>query len=114
MVLRYDRSQYNDLPLPQFLKALRAEGVPCSSGYNMPLYKQPAFRREHVADLLGRSPEEVPDYPNLFLPMAEHFCAEEQVTLPQELLLADPNQLQLVVEAVAKVKAGAGELAKSV
>lgn len=111
MVLRYDRTQFADVPLGQFIKALRAEGVPCSSGYGMPLYKQPAFRREHVADLLGRSTEDIPDYPNLFLPVAEHFCAEEQITLPHQLLLAGHNELQMIVDAIAKIKANAGELA---
>jgi hypothetical protein len=75
------------------------------------LYKQPAFRREHVADLLGRRLGEVPDYPNLFLPVAEHFCAAEQITLPHELLLAGRAELQKVVDAVAKLKANARELA---
>jgi dTDP-4-amino-4,6-dideoxygalactose transaminase len=111
MVLRYDRRQFADVPLRRFVEALKAEGVPCSSGYGMPLYKQPAFRREHVANLLGRQVEEIPDYPHLHLPVAEHFCAEEQITLPHELLLADPGQLQLVVGAFAKLKAHAGELA---
>jgi hypothetical protein len=111
MVLRYDRSQFEDVPLKEFIAALRAEGVPCSSGYGMPLYKQQAFRREHVAELLGRPVEEVPDYPNMYLPVAERFCAEEQITLPHELLLADHSGLELVVEAVAKIKEHAGELA---
>lgn len=111
MVLRYDRTQFAGAPLGQFIKALRAEGVPCSSGYGMPLYKQPAFRGEHVADLLGRSTEDIPDYPNLFLPVAEHFCAEEQITLPHQLLLAGHNELQMIVAAIAKIKANAGELA---
>jgi dTDP-4-amino-4,6-dideoxygalactose transaminase len=111
MVLRYDRTQFADVPLGQFIKALRAEGVPCSSGYGMPLYKQPAFQGERVADLLGRSTEDIPDYSNLFLPVAEHFCAEEQITLPHELLLAGHNELQMIVDAIAKIKANAGELA---
>ena len=111
MVLRYDRSQFADVPLKRFVEALQAEGVPCDSGYGMPLYKQPAFRREHVADLLGRTLEDVPDYPNLFLPVAENFCAEEQITLIHHTLLAEPKDLQLIVDAVAKIKENAAELA---
>ncbi len=110
MVLRYDRSQFQNVPLGNFIAALRAEGVPCGSGYGMPLYKQPAFRREHVAELLGRPVTEIPDYPNMYLPVAERFCAEEQITLPHELLLADRSDLESVVEAVAKIKEHAGEL----
>jgi dTDP-4-amino-4,6-dideoxygalactose transaminase len=111
LVLRYDCSAFSDLPLQQFLAATRAEGVPWDSGYGMPLYKQPAFRREHVAGLLGRPLDQVPDYPNLHLPVAEKFCAEEQLTLPHEVLLAEEAQLQLLLDAVIKVKEHAAELA---
>jgi dTDP-4-amino-4,6-dideoxygalactose transaminase len=110
MILRYDRRQFAGAPLRRFIEALKAEGVPCGSGYGIPLYKQPAFRRELVAELLGRRPEELPDYAHLHLPVAEHFCAEEQMTIPHELLLADRNSLQMVIEAIAKIKANAEEL----
>lgn len=111
MVLRYDRDQFAGVPLPRFLQALQAEGVPCSSGYGIPLYRQAAFRREHVAELLGRRLQDVPDYPSLHLPVAERFCAEEQVTLPHSVLMADPSELDKIVEAAAKIKAHASELA---
>ena len=112
MVLRYDRSQFADVPVSRFIEALRAEGVPCSSGYGMPLYRQPAFGREHVADLLGRKIDEVPDYPNLFLPVAEHFCTEEQITIPHPVLLADRDGVEAVLETVLKVKTHAEELSE--
>ncbi len=110
-ILRYDRSQFAGVTRDRFLQALRAEGVPCAAGYEMPLYKQAAFKREHVASLLGRRPEDVPDYPNLRLPVAERFCAEEQITIPHPVLLAEETSLQLIVDAVAKIKAHADELA---
>jgi dTDP-4-amino-4,6-dideoxygalactose transaminase len=112
MVLRYDRSQAADVPLGRFVEALRAEGVPCSSGYGMPLYKQPAFRRQHVAELLGRNVEELPDYANLHLPVAEHFCAEEQITIPHQTLLAGREDLEQLIDAFAKVKRHASELTR--
>lgn len=110
MVLRYDRRQFADAPLASFIKALNAEGVPCYSGYGMPLYRQQAFRREHVAELLGKLPSAVPDYPNLRLPVAERFCSEEQVTIPHPVLLADAKDLDYIIAAVAKLKTNAVEL----
>ena len=110
MVLRYDRLPFADVPVGQFTRALRAEGVPCGNAYGMPLYRQPAFRREYVAELLGRKVKEIPDYPKMHLPVAEHFCAEEQVVFPQQLLLADRDGLQAVLDAVAKIKTNAKEL----
>ena len=110
MVLRYDSREHAGVPVRRFTEALRAEGVPCGNAYGIPVYKEPAFQREYVADLLGRSVEEIPDYPNMFLPVAEHFCAEEQLILSQQLLLADREELQIVLDAMAKVKDRAEEL----
>jgi dTDP-4-amino-4,6-dideoxygalactose transaminase len=110
VVLRYDRAQFAQVPLRRFIEALRAEGVPCGSGYGIPLYRQPAFRREYVAELLGRPLEEIPDYPNLYLPVAERFCAEEQATIPHQVLLAGEAGIQAILDAVAKIKANADEL----
>ena len=110
VVLRYDQSQFGEVPLLRFIEALKAEGVPCSSGYGMPLYRQPAFERRYVARLLGRPVAEVPDYPNLNLPVAERFCAQEQITIPHPVLLAGQEGMQAVLEAVARIKAHVDEL----
>ena len=113
MVLRYDRREFADVPVSRFTEALQAEGVPCGNAYGIPVYRQPAFAREYVAGLLGRAVEEIPDYSNMHLPVAEHFCAEEQIIFGQELLLAEQSGLQLVLNAVAKVKGKAKDLATS-
>jgi dTDP-4-amino-4,6-dideoxygalactose transaminase len=110
VILRYSRAEFEDVPLSRFVKALQAEGVPCSSGYGIPLYKQPAFCREHVADLLGLANEEVPDYQNLHLDVAEHFCAEEQITILHPLLLAENDDMEMVLDAISKIKANVSEL----
>ncbi len=110
LVLRYDGREFADVPLRTFITALQAEGVPCGSGYGMPLYKQPAFARAYVAELLGRAVEDVPDYPNLYLPVAEHFCAEEQITIPHAVLLSGPEGMRAILDAIAKLKAHAAEL----
>jgi dTDP-4-amino-4,6-dideoxygalactose transaminase len=110
MVLRYNKKQFGNVPLEKFINALRAEGVPCGSGYGLPICRQPAFRREHVAELLGLEPAEVPDYPNMHLPVAEKFCYEEQITIQHEVLLAEKPDLQLILDATEKIKANPQEL----
>jgi len=109
-VIRYDSEQFDGLHRDRFVEALRAEGVPCSTGYGIPLYKQPAFKRERMEPLLAESSKPWPDYENTYLPVAEHFCAEEQITLPHQVLLADSSGIQAILEAVAKVKRNAREL----
>ncbi len=53
----------------------------------------------------------MPDYPNLHLPIAEWYCAEEQITIAHAALLAEKSSLQLIIDAVAQIKAHAEELA---
>ncbi|MEA3345819.1 MAG: DegT/DnrJ/EryC1/StrS family aminotransferase [Chloroflexota bacterium] len=110
-VIRYDSEQFGGVHRDRFVEALRAEGVPCGAGYGMPLYKQPAFERERIEPLLPESSKPWPDYENMYLPVAEHFCAEEQITLPHQVLLADRSGLQAILDAVAKVKENADEIA---
>lgn len=58
---RYKREAFNNLSKEKFVRALRAEGVPADVSYGMPLYKQPAFRKEQVRSLLPPG-SEIPIY----------------------------------------------------
>ncbi len=109
-VARYDSEQFGGLHRDRFIEALRAEGVPCGVGYGMPLYKQPAFTREKIEPLLAESTKPWPDYENLYLPVSERFCAEEQITIPHQVLLADRSGMQAILDAVAKIKQNVGEV----
>ena len=83
--------------------------MPCGAGYGMPLYKQPAFSRAAITPLLAESSKPWPDYEHMFLPAAERFC-QEQVTIPHEVLLTGRDGMQMILDAVAKIKANAGEI----
>ena len=63
----------------RFVEALQAEGIPCSAGYPVPLYKQPLFR--HV-----QHPPDLPPYHELELPQVTQLC-NEVIWLTQNLLL---------------------------
>lgn len=107
-VLRYNRDEFGGLPRDRFVEALRAEGVPCGIGYGTPLYRQPAFSQGSI-DAMYAPGTRLPLYEEQYLPAVERFCAEEQVTIPHPVLLADRASLSLLVEAVAKIKANARE-----
>ena len=109
-VIRYNSEEFGGVHRDRFVEALRAEGVPCGAGYGMPLYKQPAFKRDRIEPLLAESSRPWPDYENMHLPVAEHFCAEEQITLPHQVLLAGDSGIQAILDAVAKIKKNTGEL----
>lgn len=107
-VIRYYPEEFQNVPRERFVAALNAEGVPAGVGYGMPLYKQPAFKREN---LKGVFPEgwKVPNYENLNLPGAEEYCKRE-VTLPHQILLGGRGAADLVVAAIEKIKENVDEL----
>ncbi len=113
LVLRYDAEAFAGVPRERFVQALRAEGVPCSDGYHVPLYRQPAFQRDAVLQLYP--PElhgQIPAYEELNLPVAERFC-REQITIPHPVLLTDGSGVEMMLDAVAKIKANIDELLPS-
>ncbi|MEW6356168.1 MAG: DegT/DnrJ/EryC1/StrS family aminotransferase [Planctomycetota bacterium] len=109
-ILKYDARQFKELPRNKFIAALNAEGVPCHAAYMMPLYKQPAFVTDNVRPFLSKDCEPLPEFEKLNLPVAEKFCAEQQVTIPHPVLLADRRGIQSVIDAVAKIKENVDEL----
>jgi len=96
-----------------FLAALRAEGVPVSGGYPIPLQRNAMFlmRRFWHRHRGGGAPREQdePDYAAVTTPVAEKLCSEA-VWLPQECLLAPRSDMQGIVDAVARIVSHADEM----
>ena len=109
-VIRYNSNAFDGVPRDRFVEALKAEGVPCDVGYGVPLYKQPAFNKREITRWLPESAKPWPDYEHLYLPVSERFCSEEQITLPHQLLLLGEAKLQLVADAIVKIKKHCDEL----
>ena len=108
-MLRYDKTQFADLPRAQFLKALRAEGVPGSGGYT-PLNKEPFLK--HTFD--SRAYRAI--YPDQQLaawaernhcPANDQLC-EEAVWFTQTMLLGPRDDMDQIAEAVRKIQRQAG------
>ncbi len=75
----------------EFVKALKAEGIPCSSGYR-PVYSYP-----FIVERSGR--------PATPLPNTERASYDEAVWLPQNIFLGEREDLDDVVMALEKLKA---------
>lgn len=90
------------------MEALNAEGVPAGTGYGMPLYKQPAFRKEKLIGIFPKGIQ-VPDYERLSLPNSEEFTAKE-ITLPHQLLLGEREDIDLIVSSIEKIKENVEEI----
>ncbi|KAA3656719.1 MAG: DegT/DnrJ/EryC1/StrS family aminotransferase, partial [Calditrichaeota bacterium] len=45
-IFRYVSEAFEEISKAEFIKALQAEGIPCSGGYSIPLYEQPIFKNK--------------------------------------------------------------------
>ncbi len=93
--MKYNSDGFSGKSRDDFVKALSAEGIPCSIGYRSPLSQEPGMA--HVAE----------KYPHLIrtlpCPNVELVC-KESVWLFQNLLLGTQSDMDQVVEAIAKIK----------
>ena len=103
-VFRYDAEKFGGQPRARFLEALRAEGIPCSPGYN-PLYKHDLFKASIQKNpLLYGYDKGDADYSKLYCPVTEKACNEEGIWLTQNVLLGTQEDMDDIVEAVKKIR----------
>ncbi len=107
-IFRYNSAHFSGLPREMFIAALNAEGVPCSGGYERPLYHQPVFLNRAFGPYLSGTPQ-LPDYAQIFCPVSERSC-REAVWLSQPLLLGGESDILDIVAAVEKISANHQEL----
>jgi dTDP-4-amino-4,6-dideoxygalactose transaminase len=112
--LRYDAKQFNGLPRAAFVRALRAEGVPCGGGYHEQYYDgllDEAINSRGYQRLF--SAKRLKDYRASFQELTgnRQVCSTT-VGLPQSLLLANRSDMDHVIEAIAKIQTHSGSLAK--
>jgi dTDP-4-amino-4,6-dideoxygalactose transaminase len=89
-----------------FIEGLKAEGIPVSSGYPHPLYRNPLFQKK------GSGPEYCPiscpyynkdiDYTEVNCPAAEQMC-KQAVWITHPILLSDIKDIREIGEAIEKL-----------
>ncbi len=101
---RYKKEHFNNLSRDKFLSALRAEGIPCSSGYG-PQYKDGVveavltsknFKRSFSKARLDRYRKE------LHYPDNDRLC-KEAVWFTQNLLLGTKSDIDDIADAILKI-----------
>ena len=110
-MFRYDPEAFQGLPRNRFMQALRAEGVPSSSGYS-PLYDQPFLREALYSrgylNVYGR--ERIDRYfDELHCPENDQLCTEA-VWFPQTMLLGPESDMDDIADAIEKIHAHAEAL----
>jgi dTDP-4-amino-4,6-dideoxygalactose transaminase len=100
---RYDADAFG-MPRARFLEALAAEGIPASSGYVLPLYRQPLFADRAFGPYTGyRSARPDIDYGAMRLPVCERICGGEGAWMTQNVLLGTRADMDDIARAMAKV-----------
>ncbi|NLY02630.1 MAG: DegT/DnrJ/EryC1/StrS family aminotransferase [Rhodopirellula sp.] len=111
--IRYDAAQFNGLTRDDFIRALRAEGVPCGGGYDEQYYDgvldeaitSRGFQRLFPAERLKTYRDGFQE-----LKGNKQVC-ETTVVLSNTLLLADRSAIDCIIEAIAKIHAHSAALA---
>ena len=108
---RFKKEQFNNISRDRFLAALRAEGIPCSSGYG-PQYKDGLieaalnsknFKRSFSKARLNQYRDE------LHYPDNDRLC-QEAVWLSQTLLLGSKADIDDIADAIQKIYENRNEL----
>lgn len=97
-MIRLNLDRFPGITKDNFVKALTAEGIPCSAGYPHPLYKNRVFN----------------DYKHIRhnCPQAEEMCSSS-FWLSHEIMLSEPDNLNDVASAFEKIVTGIDDLAES-
>ena len=94
-LMRFETDLFAGLPREKLIAALRAEGIPASPVYPYPLYEQPPLVEPY---------SRVTPCPN-----GELLC-QQTVAMGQNLLLADPEEMDDVANAILKIRENVGRL----
>ncbi|MBL9129317.1 MAG: DegT/DnrJ/EryC1/StrS family aminotransferase, partial [Verrucomicrobiales bacterium] len=111
-MFRYDEKEFSGLSRAGFLKALSAEGVPCSSGYT-PLNKEAfvqatlesrAYRKIYPPEVLASWAE------RNRCPENDRLC-REAVWFTQTQFLGSRDDMDQIAEAIRKIRSHAAKIA---
>jgi hypothetical protein len=100
-MLRIDGREFG-APRAAVIKALQAEGIPCSPGYGFSLPQQPPFRRRAFGPYLPRLSDQL-DYEHVHCPNSDLICREQGVWLEQAMLLGPRADMDEIFRAFEKV-----------
>lgn len=112
---RYDAQNFEGLPREKFIKAMRAEGIPCMTGYQEQYFdglldeaiESRGFKRLFSAERLKA-------YRDSFHELkGNRQVCDTTLAITQNLLLADPKDIDHIPAAIRKIQAHGAELARS-
>lgn len=114
---RYKKEEFQGMPREKFLKALRAEGVPCAKGYDtlnkMP-YLNNAFQSKNFQKMYPKKMLDINTYNEQNqCPENDRLCNEEAVWLSQSMLLTGKKDMDDIAMAIEKIFKNVDKIYKS-
>jgi perosamine synthetase len=104
-MMRYDKEKFGGASRGKFIEAIRAEGIPCASGYT-PLNKEPLIDKTLRSEPFGKvfSKKTIDKYmKENQCPANDRLCKEEALWFFQNMMLGSRNDMDQIAEAVRKV-----------
>lgn len=101
-IFRYEPEAFGGRSRDEFLKALNAEGIPASAGY-VPLYREVVFQRKTAGIGSWCKAGRPINYNEVQCPVCEEVC-QDAVWLFQSILLASPEDLDDIPEAISRIQ----------
>ncbi|MCX6886537.1 MAG: DegT/DnrJ/EryC1/StrS family aminotransferase [Verrucomicrobia bacterium] len=102
-MLRLEAANFG-APRAAVVKALQAEGIPCSGGYGFSLPQQPLFRNKAFGPYLAGAAKKL-DYSRVKTPNSDLICREQAIWVEQSALLGKRGDMDDIAAAFEKVHA---------
>jgi dTDP-4-amino-4,6-dideoxygalactose transaminase len=100
-MLRLCQAEFG-VPRSLVLKALAAEGIPCSGGYGFSLNRQPMFRNLAFGPYLPQAVKRL-DYASQPCPNSDLICSDQAMWLGQSMFLGDRSDMDDIAKAFEKI-----------
>jgi len=110
-IFKYLEDKHEGVSLRSFIRALRAEGIPCSGSMYQPVYKNSLFPlNENGAPLFQEHLDGTVDYREVFCPESERAAFHENVWISHEIFLGSEKDTDDIADAIEKVLTNLDEL----
>ncbi|MCE5345150.1 MAG: DegT/DnrJ/EryC1/StrS family aminotransferase [Bacteroidales bacterium] len=110
---RYKKEEFDGLSRVEFLKALTAEGIPCSGGYS-PLNKMPflanTFKTKNFQKMYPPERLNFQKYTEQNQCPENDILCEEAVWFSQNMLIGEKSDMDDIASAIRKIQQNAGKL----
>ncbi|MBI1924277.1 DegT/DnrJ/EryC1/StrS family aminotransferase [Candidatus Poribacteria bacterium] len=97
----FDSEEFEGISRADFLKAMRAEGIPLGHWYTEPMYRQPFMNSDLLSTKL--------DYSAVSCPETEKLCVNG-LAMGQSVLMGTQEDMEDIITAAIKVRRNVGEL----